>query len=388
MATVRFQQAGLCLPDGTVSTGDVCVRGGKIAAIAPRLAPEPGEEIIDAAGSYLAPGFIDMHVHGALGRDTMEATAEAFEAIARHHATGGATTIALTTICASWLDIGRVLDAAREWRPRSGASGARLAGIHVEGPYFSRAKPGAHRLEFIRDPKPDDIDHWARYAGTITQITLAPELPGMRGLIPALVEAGIRVSCGHSDAWDEDARMAFAAGARQVTHTFNCMSSARRRGPYRVAGLLEAALADPDVVCEVIADGRHVSPTLLRMLLNAKGPSRVALVTDATAGAGLERGEEFSLGDVRCRVEDGVALTAAGSALAGSTCRMIDGIRTLVREAGVPLGEAVLSATRTPAAALGLADRGHLEVGALADVVLFDADFSVKGVWIAGGRVA
>ncbi len=385
MASVRFKQARLCLPDGALTVGDLRLAGGRIAALAPELAAEPGEELIDATGLVLAPGFIDLHVHGALGRDTMEATQEAFDIIARYHASGGVTTLALTTICASWLDIGRVLDAARVYR--SGA-GARLAGIHVEGPYFSRQKPGAHRLDLIRDPMPADIDHWVRYVDTITQITLAPELPGMRELIPALVGAGIRVSCGHSDAWDEDARMAFAAGARQVTHAFNCMSTARRRGPYRVAGLLEAALADPDVVCEIIADGRHVSPTLLRMLWNAKGPSRVALITDATAGAGLPRGAEFSLGDVRCRVDDGVALTVDGVALAGSTCRMIDGVRTLVREAGVPLGEAVLAATRTPAAALGLADRGRLEAGALADVALFDSDFAMRGVWVEGRRVA
>jgi N-acetylglucosamine-6-phosphate deacetylase len=257
----------------------------------------------------------------------------------------------------------------------------------VEGPYFSPEKPGAHHTALIRDPKPDDIDHWIRYADTITQITLAPELPGMRELIPVLVAAGIRVSCGHSDAWDEDARMAFAAGARQVTHTFNCMSSARRRGPYRVAGLLEAALANPDVTCELIADGRHVSPTLMRMLWNAKGASRVALITDATAGAGLERGAEFSLGDIRCRVDDGVALTADGSALAGSTCRMIDGLRSIVSDVGVPPGEAVLAATRTPAEALGLGDRGRLEAGARGDLVLFDESFRVGQTWIDGTKV-
>ena len=386
MASVLFKQAGLALPDGSVSPGDLRVRDGRIAALAPQLVPESGEQEIDARGLILAPGFIDLHIHGALGRDTMEATPEAFETICRHHAAGGTTTLALTTVCASWLDIGRVLDAARDWRARSGATGARLAGVHVEGPYFSPEKPGAHHATLIRNPAPDDIDHWVRYTDVITQITLAPELPGMRELIPALVAAGIRVSCGHSDAWDEDAQTAFTAGARHVTHTFNCMSSARRRGPYRVAGLLEAALANPDVVCEVIADGRHVSPTLLRMLWNAKGASRVALITDATAGAGLERGAEFSLGDIRCRVDDGVALTADGSALAGSTCRMIDGIRTLA-DAGVPLGDALIAATLTPAAALGLRDRGRLEVGACADLVLFDGDFRVRQTWIGGVRV-
>ncbi len=248
-----------------------------------------------------------------------------------------------------------------------------------------RRSPG--RTTRIRVPKPDDLDHWVRYTDVITQITLAPELPGMRELIPELVAAGIRVSGGHSDAWDEDAQAAFASGMRQVTHTFNCMSSARRRGAFRVAGLLEAALAHPDVICEVIADGKHVSPTLLRMLWNAKGAARVALITDATAGAGLERGAEFSLGDIRCRVDDGVALTADGSALAGSTCRMIDGVRTLIREAGVPLGEAIQAATLTPAKALSQGDCGRLEAGCRADLVLFDEDFEIRQTWIGGGMV-
>lgn len=384
---VLFSGASLCLPDGSVATGDLRVRGGCVAEIGGRLEARPGERIVDGRGAFLSPGFVDGHVHGAMGRDTMEATPEAFEAICRYHGTGGTTSLALTTICATWLDIGKVLDVAREWGPHSGGSGARLEGVHVEGPYFSPAKPGAHHVSLIRDPKPDDIDHWVRYAGTITQITLAPELPGMSELIPALVAAGIPVSCGHSDAWDEDAQMAFRSGAHKVTHTFNCMSSARRRGPYRVAGLLEAALANPDVVCEVIADGRHVSPTLLCMLWNAKGRSRVALITDATAGAGLRRGAEFSLGGIRCRVDDGVALTVDGSALAGSTCRMIDGVRTLVRQAGVPVGEAVVAATVTPATAMGLAGRGRLASGSCADLVLFDEDFCVRQTWVDGRLV-
>jgi len=379
--SVRFLNARLCLPDGTIEGGDLRIADGRL------VEPGPAAETIDAAGLFLAPGFIDLHVHGALGCDAMDATPEALETVCRYHATGGTTTLALTTVCASWRDIGLALDAVRAWRPQSGVTGARLAGMHVEGPYFSPERRGAHRAELLRVPEPDDIDHWVRYDDVITQITLAPELPGMRELIPALVAAGIRVSGGHSDAWDEEAQAAFAAGMRQVTHTFNCMSSSRRRGPFRVAGLLEAALAHPEVICEVIADGFHVSPTLLRMLWNAKGAAGVALITDATAGAGLAPGAEFSLGDVACRVVDGVAMTADGTALAGSTCRMIDGVRTLVEKADVPLGEAVLAATATPATALGRSDLGRLQPGARADLVLFDEDFRVRQTWIDGAKV-
>ncbi|MDD5199473.1 MAG: N-acetylglucosamine-6-phosphate deacetylase [Terrimicrobiaceae bacterium] len=383
--SLRFTNARLCLPDGVIREGGLRVRAGRIAEVGPRVEPEPGEQVIDAGGRLLAPGFIDLHVHGALGRDAMESTPQALETICRYHATGGSTALALTTVCAPWRDIGRALDAVRGWRGSSGATGARLIGMHVEGPYFSPERRGAHRLEFLRVPEPGDIDHWVRYADVITQITLAPELPGMRELIPALVAAGIRVSGGHSDAWDEEARAAFSEGMRQVTHTFNCMSSARRRGPFRVAGLLEAALADPDVICEVIADGAHVSPTLLRMLWHAKGADGIALITDATAGAGLANGAEFLLGDVQCRVGDGVAFTADGAALAGSTCRMIDGIRTLVLAVGMPPGEAVRTATTSPARALGLdKECGSLAPGLRADLVLFDDGFRMWQTWVGG----
>jgi N-acetylglucosamine-6-phosphate deacetylase len=378
--------AGLCLPGGEILRGNVCVEDGRIRHVTVDFDLVSGEAV-NGEGMFLAPGFVDLHVHGALGRDAMEASPEAFETICKYHASGGTTTLALTTVCASWRDIGAVLDMAREWRDGSGQTGARLLGIHVEGPYFSPEKRGAHRAEFLQIPKLSDIDHWTRYPDVITKITLAPELPVMRELLPALVAAGFRVSGGHSDAWDEDARFAFAAGMRQVTHTFNCMSSSRRRGAYRVAGLLEAALADPEVICEVIADGHHVSPTLLRMLWAAKGPGRVALVTDATAGAGLPPGAEFDLGEIRCRVDVGIALTRDGAAFAGSTCRMIDGIRTLVRDCGIALGDAVRAATRTPAEALGIAGEcGTLTEGARADLVLFDGDFRVRRTWV-GGRL-
>lgn len=383
-----FTNARLCLPNGRVESGALRVRDGRIAAVGPQVIRESFDEVIDCGGNLLSPGLIDIHVHGALGRDAMEATPEAFETICRFHASGGTTTLALTTVCASWLDIGAVLDTARQWRPESGRTGARLAGIHVEGPYFSPERRGAHRPDFLRVPGENDADHWRRYVDVITKITLAPELPGMEWLIPQLVEAGIAVSGGHSDAWDEDAQRAFSHGMRQVTHTFNCMSTSRRRGALRVAGLLEAALAKPEVVCEVIADGHHVSPTLLRMLWNAKGADRVALITDATAGAGLEPGAEFELGGISCRVSEGVAMTADGAALAGSTARMIDCLKNVVTLAGVALPEALRAATVTPAATLGLeCETGSLTPGMNADLIVFTNDFSICQTWVRGRRV-
>jgi N-acetylglucosamine-6-phosphate deacetylase len=195
------------------------------------------------------------------------------------------------------------------------------------------------------------------------------------------------VSGGHSDAWNEDAQAAFDRGMRSVTHTFNCMSSARRRGVYRVAGLLEFALSEPDISCELIADSHHVSPTLMKMLYRAKGPHGICLVTDATAGAGLPEGSQFGLFGRDCIVENGVCLLADHSALAGSAARMIDLVRMMVREVNVPLNEAIAMATENPARAIGLAGKGRLTVGGDADVVVLSPQLEVARTFAAGREV-
>ncbi len=372
-----------------LARGHVRVVDGKIAAITDHL-PEllASEPVVDLSGQYLAPGFIDLHIHGARYRDAMEANAEAFATICRHHAQGGTTALALTTVTATSADILRVLQAAQQYRAQPDGQGAQLLGIHIEGPYFSREKPGAHRLDLIRHPQRVEWERWLAFEGLVTQMTVAPELPGALELMEELSQRGIIASGGHSDAWDEDAAAAFSHGMRQATHTFNCMSTARRRGPYRVAGLLEFVLGEPEILCELIADARHVSPTLMRMLYHAKGPDGIALVTDAAAGAGLEEGETFHLGDIACVVRCGVSLTADGQALASSTAGMIDLIRNMVQLVEVSLVEAVRMATLNPARALRLESRkGVLQVGADADLVSFTDRFQVSHTFVGGRDV-
>jgi N-acetylglucosamine-6-phosphate deacetylase len=380
-----LRNARLIFPD-RLSRGAVRVRDGRIFAIlGDDAAPDPGEEVRDLRGQFLAPGFIDMHIHGAMHRDTMEADPEAFATICRHHARGGTTSLALTTITATTEEVLHVLDTVKAYRATPVADGAQVLGVHIEGPYFSREKPGAHRLELIHNPERAEWEQFLAYRDLLTQITVAPELPGALALIEAFASAGIRVSGGHSDAWDEEAAAGFAHGMRQATHTFNCMSTARRRGPYRVAGLLEFVLGEPEILCEVIADGRHVSPTLLRMLYQAKGPDGIVLITDASAGAGLAEEAPFTLADIPCVVRDQVGLTADGKALAGSTATMIRVVRGMVEFAGVPLVEAVRMATLNPARALRIAERkGALAIGAEADLVVFSDDFEVTQTFIAG----
>jgi N-acetylglucosamine-6-phosphate deacetylase len=382
-----FSNARLILPD-RLATGHVRVRDAKIAEISTvPLQTGSGEESIDLGGKFLAPGFIDLHIHGALHRDAMEATDEAFRTICRYHAAGGTTALALTTVTTTSERIVATLEAVKRYR-REPATGAQVLGVHVEGPYFSKEKPGAHPLELIRNPDPAEYGAWLEYADDITQMTVAPELPGALELIEELGARGIRASGGHSDAWDDEAAAAFARGMRQVTHTYNCMSSTRRRGPYRAGGLLEFALSEPEILCEVIADGCHVSPTLLRMAYQAKGPDGIALVTDAAAGAGLPEGAHFNLGLIEGVVHDNVALTADGHALCSSTATMIRLVRNMVQIVGAPLHEAVRMATLNPARALGLEGRkGVLAEGADADLVVLTDDLEVAATYVGGVKI-
>src|ERR1043166_967056 len=303
----------LVFSDGIRDGVEVVVDGGKIAEIrptAPRL-PRTGEQtrasskdVIDLDGNYLAPGFIDLHVHGALGRDTMKGSVEAFRTICDFHASGGTTSLLLTTATAPMDKLVEVMGAVRDCRSSINA----IAGVHLEGPFISRAKCGAQRAEFIQKPSPAGLQQLLEYADVIKRVTIAPELPGALEAIESFRMHGVSVSGGHSDAWDEDARAAFDRGMRSATHTFNCMSSARRRGVYRVGGLLEFALSEPRINCELIADGHHVSTTLMKMLYRAKGAGGICLVTDATAGAGLPDGSRFLLFGNECLVEGGVCL--------------------------------------------------------------------------------
>jgi len=386
-----FQNARLIFPDGIRDNLEIVVQKGKIAAIAEHgraraievNGSPSGGSAVDLHGNYLAPGFIDLHVHGALGRDAMEASAEGFQAVCDYHASGGTTSLLLATATAPLDSIVGVLSAIRECC----YSIKQIAGVHVEGPFISKAKCGAQRAEFIENPSRSSVQQLLDYADVIKRITIAPELRGAFEAIENFYSHGISVSGGHSDAWDEEAREGFARGMRSVTHTFNCMSSARRRGIYRVGGLLEFALSEPGISCELIADDHHVSETLMKMLYRAKGPRGICLVTDASAGAGLPDKAKFSLFGRDCVVEDGVCLLADHSALAGSASRMIDLVRTMVMKVNVPLHEAVIMATENPARAIGFEAKGCLKVDADADLVVLSPELEVLRTFSGGQEV-
>jgi N-acetylglucosamine-6-phosphate deacetylase len=378
-----FTNAQIILPD-RIQRGALEVREGRIAKISSTV---KSSDAIDLRGGYLAPGFIDLHIHGALGRDTMEATADAFRTITEFHLRGGTTSIALTTVTAAQNEILAVLDAAKPWHNKS-LGGSRIAGVHVEGPFISKEKPGAQNPNEIRPPVASEWKKYLRYGSLITQMTLAPEEPGALPLIRELRKRGIIASGGHTNANEDHLAPALEAGLNHATHTFNCMSTAAKRGPYRVAGMLEFALARKEIICELIGDGVHVAPTLMRMLLNAKGRDGVCLITDAMAGAGLKPGTLFQAGSensLAARVTESAALTADGKALAGSTLTMIEAVRRTVQFADAPLVDAVRMASLNPARQLGRdADLGSIERGKRGDLVWFDREFRVRGVWLDG----
>jgi N-acetylglucosamine-6-phosphate deacetylase len=281
-------------PHGVLEHHCVVIEGGKIKQVAPTsqvLWPEDAQ-VIDAGENFVAPGFVDMHVHGALGRDTMDGSVEALAQIGKFHASGGTTAMTPTTTTHSGEKIGAALTAIADALGHD-FGGAQILGTHVEGPYISQQRSGAQPAEFIRDPNPEEYAGWLGREGLVTQMTLAPELPGALELIDALLEREILPSGGHTAATYEQVRAAVDRGLCHATHLFNCMSSATKSGAFRLPGALETFLADERVMVELIADGKHVHPELMRLAVRAKGVDKVCLITDATAGAGLTEGAEF-----------------------------------------------------------------------------------------------
>src|SRR5450432_2027682 len=319
-----FANVGLILPDRVIPRGWLRVENRVIAGFgegeAPPASTAPATHH-DGRGGWLAPGFIDLHVHGAVGRDFMEATDESFTEILRHHATGGTTTVAATSLSAPWPEIEAMIQTARGFRDRPVLP--RVAGVHLEGPWLSPAKPGAHDAAAFSLPDREAVERVLAWREDVLLVTLAPELPGGTGAIRALAARGIVASAGHSDAWEDDVARAVEAGLKRTTHLYNAMSSARRRGAYRVGGLLECTLAEPHLAAEIIADGHHVSATLLRVAHRAMGITGLQLVTDATAACGLPDGTEYRLGEILCVLRGGAGLRRDADVLAGSAARMI-----------------------------------------------------------------
>src|SRR5438874_6307294 len=374
-----FTNCRVILADAIHDDLDVVARDGKIAELR-AMASQPGETI-DLRGNFLAPGFVDVHVHGGNGHDAMEANADAFRAICDYHASGGTTSLLLTTATAPFAEILLALTQIGKIEI------PQIAGAHVEGPFISRDQAGAQNPEFICEPSAELIGCLLEHRDVIKRITIAPEAKGALAAIKEFSAAGIVVSGGHSNAWEEDARAALENGMRSVTHTFNCMSSARRRGTKRVAGLLEFALSEPKICCELIAEEHHVSPALMKLVCCAKGVGRISLVSDATAGAGLAEDTTFQLAGKKCIVKNGACFLADNGTLAGSASRLIDLVRAMIRNAEVPLPDAIAMTSRNPARETGLSDKGEIAIGKDADLVVLSPELEVLQTYVNGVEI-
>ncbi len=389
---IRICNARLVLGNCFVDDGCVVIEGDKIAYAGPSQTAPPVSaetETVDAAGLCVSPGFIDLHVHGAMGADFMDGALEDFGIICRYHASGGATALLATTASAPTEHILQSLATVRQAK-KALIGGAQVLGAHVEGPYFAVAKRGCHRESEVRMPAQQDWRRLMEFADAIGSMTLAPELPGAEPLIRELARRGILVSCGHSDATYEQTLEAVRWGARHVTHLYCAMSTTVRREARRISGLLEAALESDQLTAEVIADGKHLPPELIRLSLKCKGVERVCGVTDAMRGAGMPDGQyAFGPQDGElANVKNGEAKTLDGAGFASSVVRMNDLLRVLVRDVGLEIPQAVAMLSSTPARILRLHDvKGCLAPGADADVILWNDRFEIVKTFVKGDLV-
>lgn len=329
-------------------------------------------EIIDAKGAYVAPGFLNIHIHGCGGSDAMDGTKEALDTMSRLLASTGVTGFLPTTMTCSEQAIGTALSAIREAMGQE--PGADILGANLEGPFISEKYKGAQKACHIRKAHWESIEP---YADILKILTLAPETLTDMEFIPRCCSHRIIVSLGHSDATYEEAARAIAAGASHITHLYNAMSPLHHRRP----GLVGAALTQP-VMCELIADGIHIHPAALNLAVRAKGLDKVVLITDSMRACLLGEGES-ELGGQKVFVKDGRATLADGT-LAGSILTMEKAVQNIWKFAHLTLPQAVQLATANPARELGLTDRGTLEKGKRADFTLFDDDFNILQTYKKG----
>jgi len=378
MPDVLFMNATAYTPDEVLHGAWVWVQGGRIVGVGTQDAPLGARpEVVDLQGRILAPGFIDLHVHGALGRDTMDADPEALRAMARFYAAHGVTGFLATTMTAPSDAILAALEAVGRARAE-GTGGAALLGAHVEGPYLDVERRGCQDASLVRPAEPAEYRRFLD-TGVVRLLTLAPEYPENRELLCEAVSRGIAVAAGHTRASYDDMVRAVELGVSQVTHLFNGMEPLHHRTP----GAVGAALALDAIRCQVIADIVHLHPATLKLAARAKGPDGVILVTDAMAGTGMPDGE-YPLGGVVVTVRDGIARDPDG-ALAGSTLTMERAVANMAAASGMGLAAALTMATHTPARALGIGERkGRVAPGYDADLVALEEDLTVALTMVAG----
>lgn len=333
-------------------------------------------QIIDAKEHLLIPGMIDVHIHGANGFDMMDGTIESILEVSNTCSKTGCTSFLPTSVTSSIEDLLQMIRNVKQ--VMGNEPGARIEGIHLEGPYLNVKRKGMQNEKFLRHPNMDEMKQILDEAGSlIKMVTIAPELPGGMEMVKFLKEKGIIVALAHSDATYEEAKEAFSKGASHVTHCFNAMRPIHHRDP----GIVVAAFEEPHVSLQAIVDHVHLHPAIVRLMHQMKGPEGVVLITDALQAMYMGDGE-YEFGGHQVTVSDGIA-RLADETLASSTVTMNEALRKTV-DSKIPLTDAVYMASTAPANLLGLHKKGRIEPGADADLVLIDSEFNVKWTMING----
>ena len=375
---------GRLVLDDRVAAGRIRVQDGHIVAVdLDERGGEAGGEG-DRALPFVAPGFVDVHVHGWGGHDAMGSPQE-LDGMAQALLAHGVTSFLPTAVSSPVEELGAFADRVRRWMPAHPADGAGPLGFNLEGPFLAQARRGAHNPLFLRDPADVDTAALEPLLDGLRVTTIAPELPGALELIGWMHGRGVVVSLGHSGTDLATARAGYAAGARTTTHLFNAMTGVDHRAP----GLAVAGLVNDEAFVELIADGHHVDVALWPIITRTKPSARLLLVSDALALAGAGDGR-MTIGGLEVDVRDGKCTLVESGALAGSVIALDTAVRNLVRS-GVDLPAAVEAASRNPLRLLGIEDRGRVAVGQAADLVELDDDLRVArvmrdGRWYAGSR--
>lgn len=370
----------ILLAHGLVENNVLIIEDGIIREMLP---VEPIDNIdsttIDATGLYIAPGFIDIHFHGAMGKDAMDADAESLQEMSDFCAGHGVTSFYPTTWSAAPVDILAAINCVKMCKDT--VTGAQILGVHVEGPYVDMKYRGAQLPTMIRNPDKNEYQSWFD-TGMIKIVTCAPELEGGDEFIKEAVRNDIRISIGHSQATYKQVLAAADNGATQATHIFNGMAGLHHRDPGTVGGILD----DGRILAQVICDGVHLHPAIVRFILRAKTSSKIVLITDSIRGAGLPDGDYENKGQ-RFSVRNGVARTPEGG-LSGSTLTLDQALRNFIDFTGITLEEAVSIVTLVPAIEMGISNyKGKIAVGYDADIVLLNHELEVEKTIVKGNVV-
>ncbi|MFC4590503.1 N-acetylglucosamine-6-phosphate deacetylase [Sphaerisporangium corydalis] len=366
--SITLADARIVTPDG-VHEGWITIEDGRFTHIGQGQAPRDGHGL---AGRYVVPGFVDIHTHGGAGGSFPSGDQDQARRAAAFHAAHGTTTIMASLVTASLPDLARATASLADL-----CDDGLLAGIHFEGPYIARSRCGAHDPAKLRDPSPGELSGLLKAGrGHVRMVTVASELPGGLDTVRAAAAEGVIAALGHSDATYEQAIEAIEAGCTVATHLYNALPPLHHREPGPMAALLE----DERVTVELINDGVHVHPAMVRLATAVAGPARTALITDAMGAAGMGDGT-YRLGSMEVTVTGGTARLTEGGAIAGSTLTMDVAFRRAVLDAGLPVAVAAEMASLTPARVLGVDDRvGSITVGKTADLLVLNDDLTLQGV--------